>query len=48
MLSDSLVVTTLVVTELDLAKRFYQEQLGLKLLDENPFSFRLAPARGRS
>jgi catechol 2,3-dioxygenase-like lactoylglutathione lyase family enzyme len=46
MLVDSLAVTTLVVTDLDRAKRFYQEQLGLKLLDENPFSFRFGAGKG--
>jgi len=46
MLVDSLVVTTLVVTDLDQAKKFYQEQLGLKLLDENPFSFRFGAGKG--
>ena len=46
MLANSLVVTTLVVTDLDEAKRFYQEQLGLTLLDENPFSFRFGAGKG--
>jgi catechol 2,3-dioxygenase-like lactoylglutathione lyase family enzyme len=46
MLADSLAVTTLVVTDLDQAKRFYQEQLGLTLLDENPFSFRFGAGKG--
>ena len=31
MLADSLAVTTLVVTDVDRAKKFYAEQLGLKL-----------------
>ena len=33
MLSESLVVTTLVVSDIERAKRFYVEQLGLTLLD---------------
>ena len=36
MLSEFLAVTTLVVTDVDLAKPFYEEQLGLTLLEETP------------
>jgi catechol 2,3-dioxygenase-like lactoylglutathione lyase family enzyme len=46
MLSDSLAVTTVAVTDLDRAKRFYQEQVGLKLLDETPAGFRLGAGKG--
>jgi catechol 2,3-dioxygenase-like lactoylglutathione lyase family enzyme len=46
MLSDSLAVTTVAVTDLDRAKRFYHEQVGLKLLDETPASFRLSAGKG--
>jgi catechol 2,3-dioxygenase-like lactoylglutathione lyase family enzyme len=46
MLSDSLAVTTVAVTDLDRAKRFYHEQLGLPLLEEQPFSFRLGAGKG--
>jgi catechol 2,3-dioxygenase-like lactoylglutathione lyase family enzyme len=46
MLADSLVVTTLVVTDVDRAKKFYGEQLGLALLDENPFSCRFGAGKG--
>jgi catechol 2,3-dioxygenase-like lactoylglutathione lyase family enzyme len=46
MLSDALAVTTVAVTDLDRAKRFYVEQLGLRLLEEQPFSFRLGAGRG--
>ena len=46
MLSDSLAVTTIAVTDLDQAKRFYQEQVGLTLLDETPFACRFGAGRG--
>ena len=36
MLSDFLAVTTLVVTDIDQAKPFYEKQLGLTLLEETP------------
>ena len=46
MLADSLAVTTVAVSDLDRSKRFYQEQLGLKLLDENPGSCRFGAGKG--
>jgi catechol 2,3-dioxygenase-like lactoylglutathione lyase family enzyme len=46
MLADSLVVTTLVVTDLDRARKFYAEQLGLKLLEETPFTCRFGAGKG--
>ncbi len=46
MLADSLAVTTVAVTDLDRAKRFYQEQIGLKLLDENPAACRFGAGKG--
>jgi catechol 2,3-dioxygenase-like lactoylglutathione lyase family enzyme len=46
MLSDSLAVTTIAVTDLDQAKRFYQEQLGLTLLEETPFACRFGAGGG--
>ena len=46
MLTDSLVVPTVAVTDLDRAKRFVTEQVGLPLLDETPFSFRLGAGKG--
>ncbi len=46
MLSDSLAVTTIAVTDLDQAKAFYREQLGLTLLDETPFAFRFGAGKG--
>jgi catechol 2,3-dioxygenase-like lactoylglutathione lyase family enzyme len=46
MLANSLAVTTLVVSDVDRSKKFYAEQLGLKLLDENPFSCRFGAGKG--
>jgi catechol 2,3-dioxygenase-like lactoylglutathione lyase family enzyme len=46
MLSDALVVTTVAVSDLDGAKRFFGEQLGLQLLDETPFACRFGAGKG--
>ncbi len=46
MLSEFLAVTTLVVTDLDQAKSFYADQLGLTLLEENPGSCRFGAGHG--
>ena len=46
MLANSLAVTTVAVTDVDRAKRFYQEQVGLTLLDETPSSFRFGAGKG--
>lgn len=46
MLSEFLVVTTLVVPDIDRAKRFYAEQLGLRLLEETPTACRFAAGHG--
>lgn len=46
MLSESLLVTTLVVTDIDRAKHFYGEQLGLRLLEETPASCRFSAGKG--
>ena len=46
MLSDSLAVTTIAVTDLDQAKRFYQEQVGLTLLEETPYACRFGAGSG--
>ena len=46
MLSESLIVTTLVVTDLDQAKRFYGEQLGLRLLEESSSACRFGAGKG--
>jgi catechol 2,3-dioxygenase-like lactoylglutathione lyase family enzyme len=45
-LTDSMVVPTVAVTDLDRAKRFFTEQVGLPLLEETPFSFRLGAGNG--
>lgn len=46
MLADSLAVTTIAVTDVDRAKRFYQEQVGLRLLEETPASARFGAGKG--
>jgi catechol 2,3-dioxygenase-like lactoylglutathione lyase family enzyme len=45
-LADAMVVSTVAVTDLDRAKRFFHEQLGLPLLDETPFACRFGAGRG--
>jgi catechol 2,3-dioxygenase-like lactoylglutathione lyase family enzyme len=46
MLADAMVVTTVAVTDLDRAKRFYAEQVGLPVLDEQPFAIRFGAGKG--
>lgn len=46
MLSDALVVPTLAVKDIDTAKQFYGETLGLKQLDEGAGGVRYACGRG--
>src|SRR3954447_17945580 len=46
MLSEFLAVTTLVVTDIDEAKSFYENQLGLTLLDESPAACRFGAGKG--
>jgi len=46
MLSDSLAVTTLVVTDVDQAKAFYADRLGLRLLEETPAGCRFGAGGG--
>lgn len=46
MLSDAMLVTTVAVTDLDRARRFFGEQLGLPILDETPFAIRFGAGRG--
>jgi len=46
MLSDSLLVTTVATSDLDRARQFFGEQLGLPLLDETPFALRFGAGRG--
>lgn len=46
LLEDAMLVPTVAVTDLDRAKRFFGEQLGLSLLDETPFAIRYAAGKG--
>jgi len=46
MLADAMVVTTVATTDLDRAKRFFAEQLGLPMLDEMPFAIRFGSGKG--
>ena len=46
MLVDSMLVTTVAVTDLDQAKAFYRDQVGLQLLDEQPFAIRFGAGKG--
>jgi catechol 2,3-dioxygenase-like lactoylglutathione lyase family enzyme len=41
-LAHSLAVTTIPVTDLELAKPFYRDVLGLELLEETPFAMRFS------
>jgi catechol 2,3-dioxygenase-like lactoylglutathione lyase family enzyme len=47
MLDSSLLVTTIAVSDLEAARHFYGDQLGLKLLDETPFALRYACGPGQ-
>lgn len=46
MLSDAMVVPTIPVTDLDRARAFYVDVLGLTPIDESPFSVRLRSGGG--
>jgi len=46
MLAGSMAVTTIPVTDLDLALPFYRDVLGLRLLEQNPFSIRFGAGAG--
>ena len=46
MLADSMLVTTVAVTDLAGAKAFYRDQLGLQLLDEQPLAIRFGAGMG--
>ncbi len=46
MLVDSMLVTTVAVIDLDQAKAFYRDQLGLEMLDEQPFAIRFGAGHG--
>ena len=45
-LADAMLVTTVAVTDLDRARQFFGEQLGLPLLDETPFALRFGAGSG--
>jgi catechol 2,3-dioxygenase-like lactoylglutathione lyase family enzyme len=45
-LADSRVVVTVAVSDLDRAKGFYRDQLGLPMLDEQPFAIRFGAGKG--
>ncbi len=45
-LADAMVVTTVAVTDLDRARGFFADQLGLALLDEQPFALRFGAGLG--
>ena len=46
MLTDAMAVTTVAVTDLERAKRFFADQLGLTLMEETPFAFRFGAGKG--
>lgn len=46
MLAESLVVVTVAVTDLERARGFYAEQLGLPVLEEAPFAIRFGAGTG--
>jgi catechol 2,3-dioxygenase-like lactoylglutathione lyase family enzyme len=45
-LADAMVVPTVAVTDLDRAKRFFADQVGLPLLEETPFTLRFGAGKG--
>ncbi len=46
MLADSMVVTTVATGDLERAKRFFAEQLGLPILEEAPHAIRFGAGKG--
>ena len=46
MLADSLLVTTVAVTDLERARKFFGEQLAMPILDEAPFAIRFGAGHG--
>ena len=46
MLGQAMAVTTIAVTDLERAKRFYDVTLGLRLLEETPFALRFGTSYG--
>jgi catechol 2,3-dioxygenase-like lactoylglutathione lyase family enzyme len=45
-LDEAMVVATVAVTDLDVARQFFHERLGLALLDETPFALRFGAGKG--
>ena len=45
-LDQALLVTTVAVTDLDRAKAFFSDQVGLRILDEQPFAIRFGAGAG--
>jgi len=45
-LADAMVVTTVAVTDLERSKRFFEEQLGLPILEEAPYAVRFGAGKG--
>ena len=45
MLADAMVVPTVAVTDLDRARRFFEEQLGLPLLEQTPYALRFGAGK---
>jgi catechol 2,3-dioxygenase-like lactoylglutathione lyase family enzyme len=45
-LAEAMVVTTVAVTDLDRARGFFADELGLTLLDEQPFALRFGAGSG--
>ena len=46
MLADSLLVTTVAVSDLERSKKFFAEQLNLPILEEAPFAIRFGAGHG--
>ena len=46
MLVDCLAVTTVAVSDLDSAKQFFGEKLGLRVIEETPFTVRYGAGKG--
>ena len=46
MLADAMAVSTVAVTDLERAKQFFGEQVGLRLLDATPFALRFGAGKG--
>jgi catechol 2,3-dioxygenase-like lactoylglutathione lyase family enzyme len=46
MLVDALAVTTVAVTDLDRARQFFADRLGLATLEETPFAIRFGAGKG--